>query len=582
MTTAEATTQDVLAKAPTGISGLDEITNGGLPRGRPTLICGSAGCGKTIFGLEFLVRGIEDHGENGVFVAFEEMPEDLYKNVASLGFDLRDLEARDKLVVDYIHVDRSQIAVAGSFNLEGLFLRLQSAVEGIGAKRVVVDTLETIFSGFDNPALLRDELRRLFRWFKERELTVIITAERGDGALTRQGLEEYVSDCVIMLDHRVTDQISTRRLRVVKYRGSVHGTNEYPFLIDERGISVLPLSSLGMEHEVSDERISTGVPRLDTMLEGKGYYRGSTVMVTGTAGSGKTSLANHLADATCRRGERCLYFAFEESPAQIMRNMRSIGLDLRPWVDKGLLRFQASRPSVHGLEMHLVQIMRQVREFKPSVVVVDPVSNLTAMGSTSDINSLLVRLIDYLKVLQVTAFFTSLTSGAAVSVEATEMGISSLIDTWLLVRDLESNGERNRGLYVLKSRGMAHSNQIREFQLTARGINLLDVYQGAAGVLTGSQRLSQEARERAEALALEQEIQAQQIEMERKRKAMEARIAALEAEMSAEEETLRRAIQIKKTRQERITEDRGDMARHRQADAGGNGHARAKEGSLRG
>ena len=582
MAIAEDITQDILRKAPTGISGLDEITNGGLPQGRPTLICGSAGCGKTIFGLEFLVRGIEEHGENGVFVAFEETPEDLFKNVSSLGFDLRDLEDSGRLVVDYIHVDRSQIAVAGSYNLEGLFLRLQSAVDSIGAKRVVVDTLETIFSGFDNPALLRDELRRLFRWFKDRELTVVITAERGEGQLTRQGLEEYVSDCVIMLDHRVSDQISTRRLRVVKYRGSVHGTNEYPFLIDERGISVLPLSSLGMDHEVSDERITTGVARLDAMLEGKGYYRGSTVMVTGTAGSGKTSLANHLADATCRRGERCIYFAFEESPGQIMRNMRSIGLDLRPWVDKGLLRFQSSRPSVYGLEMHLVQIMRQVREFGPTVVIVDPISNLTAMGTNADVNSLLVRLIDHLKSLQITAFFTSLTSGNAASPEATEVGISSLIDTWLLVRDLESNGERNRGLYVLKSRGMAHSNQIREFLLTPRGIQLLDVYQGTAGVLTGTQRINQEARERAEAQALEQEIQSQQLELERKRKAMEARVAALQAEMAAEEDALRRAILAKKTRQERMAEERKEMGLHRQADAASNGHALAAEGSLHG
>lgn len=567
---------ETLEKTLTGIQGLDEITHGGLPKGRPTLICGSAGCGKTLFGISFLVHGIQEFAEPGVFLAFEETPEDLARNVASLGYDLRELEGRDLLVVDYIHVDRSQIAVAGAYDLEGLFLRLQSAVDSIGAKRVVVDTLETIFSGFDNPALLREELRRLFRWFKERGLTVVITAERGDGALTRQGLEEYVSDCVIMLDHRVTDQISTRRLRVVKYRGSVHGTNEYPFLIDQDGISVLPLSSLGLDHAVSDERVSSGVPRLDAMLEGKGYYRGSTVMVSGTAGSGKTSLANHLADATCRRGEKVLYFAFEESPAQIMRNMRSIGLDLEPWVGKGLLRFQASRPSVYGLEMHLVHIMRQVREFRPSVVIVDPVSNLTAMGSSGDINSLLVRLMDYLKMLQITTFFTSLTAGGA-AVEATEVGISSLIDTWLLVRDLESSGERNRGLYVLKSRGMAHSNQIRELLLTSKGITLLDVYQGADGVLTGSLRLSQEARERAAALSLEQDIQAQELELARKRKAMEARVAALQAELAAEEESLRRGIQIKRSQQERLKLDRAELASLRQADSGSNGRQGAKE-----
>lgn len=572
-----ATAPDILLKTPSGIQGLDELTHGGLPQGRPTLICGGTGCGKTLFGLSFLVNGIRDFGEPGVFIAFEETADDLAKNVSSLGFDLHDLEARDLLTVDYIHVDKSQIAVAGAYDLEGLFLRLQTAVDSIGAKRVVVDTLETIFGAFDNPSLLRDELKRLFRWFKDRGLTVIITAERGEGTLTRQGFEEYVSDCVIMLDHRVNDQVSTRRIRIVKYRGSVHGTNEYPFLIDEEGISVLPLSSLSLDHEVSEERVSTGVERLDAMLEGRGYYRGTSVMVTGTAGSGKTSLANHLADATCRRGERVLYFAFEESPAQIKRNMLSIGLDLEPWVNEGLLRFQAARPSVHGLEMHLVHIMRLVRSFHPDVVILDPVTNLTSMSNASDVNSLLVRLIDFLKIRKITAFFTSLTPGGT-GKEATDMGISSLIDTWLLLRDLESSGERNRGLYVLKSRGMAHSNQIREFLLTDRGIDLLDVYQGPGGVLTGSQRLAQENRERAAALSLEQEVQAQEIEVARKRRAMEARIAALHAELACEEESLRRAIQIKKGQQERLRLDREQTADKRLDATEKNGRRTAMEG----
>jgi circadian clock protein KaiC len=558
--------ETLLEKAPTGIVGLDEITMGGLPRGRPTLVCGGAGCGKTMLAVEFLVRGILEYGEPGVFIAFEERPEDLAKNVASLGFNLKELEARGRLVVEYIHVEKSEMAVAGAYDLEGLFLTLQACIDSVGAKRIAIDTLETIFSGFDNQALLREELRRLFRWIKDRELTAVITAERGDGSLTRQGLEEYVSDCVLMLDHRIVDQVSTRRLRVVKYRGSTHGTNEYPFLIDEGGLSVLPVSSLSLDHPASRERVATGIPRLDAMLEGEGYYRGSTVLFSGTAGSGKTSLVNFFADAACRRGEKCLYCAFEESPNQIKRNMESLGLDMERWVREGRLKYHAARPTVYGLEMHLVKIHKLVREFSPDVVVLDPVTNLMAMGSTTEVNSMLVRLIDYLKSEGITALFTALTSGLQGSLEATEVGISSLIDTWLVLRDIESNGERNRGLYVIKSRGMAHSNQIREFVMTGEGLDLLDVYVGPAGLMTGSARLSQEARERAEALASEQEIETMQVRLERKRKAMEAQWASMQAEFQAEQEEAARFIAQKKAARERLREDRQDMGRLRKAD----------------
>jgi circadian clock protein KaiC len=555
-----------LAKAPTGISGLDEITLGGLPRGRPTLVCGGPGCGKTMFALEFLVRGILQFGEPGVFIAFEESPEDLAKNVASLGFDLKELEAEGKLVVEYIHVEKAEMAVAGAYDLEGLFLNLQACIEAVGAKRISIDTLETIFGGFDNQVLLREELHRLFRWLKERELTAVITAERGDGTLTRQGMEEYVSDCVLQLDHRIIDQVSTRRLRVVKYRGSVHGTNEYPFLIDEGGISVLPVSSMNLDHQASRERVSTGIPRLDTMLEGKGFYRGSTILVSGTAGSGKTSIANFFANAACGRGEKCLYLAFEESPNQIKRNMESLGLDMEQWVRQGLLKFRASRPTLYGLEMHLVAIHKLVREFGPDAVIIDPVTNLTTMGTTGEVNSMLVRLIDFLKSQGITAVFTGLTSGDANNLEATEVGISSLIDTWLVVRDIELNGERNRGLYVIKSRGMAHSNQIREFVLTNAGIDLLDVYVGPSGLLTGSSRLAMEAKDEAEALAAVQEIEAVQTRLEGKRKAMEAQWAAMQAEFQAEQDEADRLIRQKQTARERLARYRVEMGRKRKAD----------------
>ena len=555
-----------LPKAPTGIQGLDEITGGGLPRGRASLFCGSAGCGKTLFSMEFLVRGAMQYDEPGLFVAFEETAEELTQNVRSLGFDLNRLIAEKQLLVDFVRVERSEIEETGDYDLEGLFIRLGHAIDSIGAKRVVLDTIETLFSGLSNLAILRAELRRLFRWLKDKGVTAIITAERGEGTLTRHGLEEYVSDCVILLDHRVIDEISTRRLRVVKYRGSTHGTNEYPFLIDENGISVLPITSVGLQHAASNERIPSGIPRLDAMLGNEGYYRGSTVLVSGTAGSGKSSIAAHFAHASCQRGERCLYLAFEESPSQIVRNMRSIGVDLEPWVRKGLLRFHATRASMYGLEMHLATFHKLVREFQPRVFIIDPINNLAFASNRKDTSAMLTRLIDFLKMQGITALMTSMTSPE--SQETSDADISSLVDTWLLLRDIELSGERNRAMYVLKSRGMAHSNQIREFLLTDRGIDLTDVYLGAEGVLTGSARLSQEAREREEDLRRQQAVDGKQRELARKTEALEARITALRKEFDAEAEEARRVIGEEKAREEITRRNRERMGASRRADAG--------------
>jgi circadian clock protein KaiC len=554
-----------LSKAPTGIVGLDEITGGGFPRGRPTLVCGSAGCGKTLLAMEFLVRGLTQFGEPGVFMAFEETSEELTQNVRSLGFDLDDLAEQKKLAVDFVRVERNEIAETGEYDLEGLFVRLGYAIDSVGAKRVVLDTIETLFGGLSNFAIVRGELRRLFRWLKDKGVTAVITGESGDGTLTRHGLEEYVSDCVIQLDHRVTEQVSTRRLRIVKYRGTTHGTNEYPFLIDEDGISVLPVTSLGLQHEVSAERVSSGVPRLDTMLGGEGYFRGSTVLVSGTAGSGKTSLAAHFAAAACQRGERSLYLSFEESQAQLLRNMRSIGIDLEPWVKKGLLQFHASRASIHGLEMHLASIHKLVREFQPRVVIMDPVGSMVAAGTRRDATVMLTRLIDFLKIQEITALLTNLTSGDE-AVEKTDVDISSLVDTWLLLRDLELGGERNRVMYVLKSRGMAHSNQMREFLLTNRGVELQDVYIGAEGVLTGSARQAQEAKEKTAALLRQQEVEGKQRERERKREALEARIAAMRKDFEAEDEEAKRIIGQEHTSQQLVEQDREKMGRSRKSD----------------
>jgi circadian clock protein KaiC len=544
-----------LRKSRTGIRGLDEITFGGLPQGRPTLVCGGPGCGKTLLGMEFLIRGATQFNEPGVCLSFEETAEELSRNVASLGFDVDRLVASNKLSIDYIFIERGLIEETGEYDLEALFLRLGYAVDSIGAKRVLLDSIEALFAGLSNESLLRSELRRLFRWLKDKNLTAVITGERGEASLTRYGLEEYISDCVILLDNRVTDTVVTRRLRVVKYRGSTHGSNEYPFIIDNVGFSVLPVTSLELKHEASDDRISTGVPALDSMFGGEGYFRGSAVLICGTAGTGKTSLAAHFVNSACARGEKCVYFSFEESANQVIRNMRSIGIDLQRWINKGSLRFCATRPTTFGLEMHLVTMHSIINEFRPDIVVVDPLTALMRAGTTNETQSMLLRLIDFLKEQQITTLMTALTTGGPT--EQTEVNVSSLVDTWMLLRDLESGGERNRGLYVIKARGLSHSNQIREFLLTDHGVELRHVYLGIAGVLTGSARIAQEAQEARETLQAQQEAQRQRSVGERKRKAIEAQIAALQAELEAETQESKQFedeanLRMKQLGQERI------------------------------
>ena len=524
----------VIAKSPTGIDGLDEVTFGGLPQGRPTLLCGAAGCGKTLFAMTFLYNGAVAFNEPGVFIAFEEQPEDLIKNVGSLSYDIERLIEQNKIVVDHIHLDRNEIEEAGDYDLDGLFIRIGFAIDSIGAKRVVIDTIETLFGGLDNQAVLRSELRRLFEWLKSKGVTAIITGERGDGTLTRYGLEEYVADCVILLDNRVHDQLSTRRLRVVKYRGTAHGTNEYPFIIDQEGITVMPITSSGLAHDAWTERVSTGIADLDDMLEGQGYYKGSSILVSGMAGSGKSTVSAHFANSICQAGQCCIYFALEESPQQIVRNMRSVGLDLQQWVDRGLLRFSARRPNLYGLETHLASMHREVKEFDPAAVVVDPISALMGAGVAGDVHSMTLRLIDVLKSRGVTALFTNLGAGSA-ETATTEMQISSLTDTWLLLYNRETNGEHNRQLYLLKSRGMAHSNQVREFLMSAGGISLREVYVGPDGVLTGSARLAQEAKDRADRLLRTQEVERRTREIVRRRREIAAQIETLQAQLASEE-----------------------------------------------
>ncbi|MBD2521430.1 circadian clock protein KaiC [Nostoc sp. FACHB-133] len=555
-----------LAKCPTGIQGLDEITYGGLPQGRPVLLCGRAGCGKTLMAMEFLVRGATLFDEPGVFMAFEETSEELIQNVASLGWDVAELIKEKKIVIDHVQVERSQIQETGEYDLEALFIRLGYEIDAIAAKRVVIDTLEVLFGGLNNAAIVRAELRRLFLWLKTKGVTAIITSESGENSLTRHGLEEYVSDCVIRVEQRVSNELSTRWLQIIKYRGSRHGSNEYPFLIKEDGISVLPITSVGLDYPVTTQWIPSGIKRLDTMLGGQGFFRGSSILISGTVGTGKSSFCAHFADATCKRGEKCLYFAFEESPQQIIRNMRSIGINLETAVNKKLLKFQALRPTFYGLEMHLVNMLSTVNDFQPNAVILDPISNLTYGSSNIQMKSFMMRLIDYLKTKNITTIFTNLNEANSAFVEYTEIGISSLADTWILLRTVESNGERNRLIHVLKSRGMSHSNQVREFILTTEGLQLLDVYLGTEGVLTGTARIIQEAKDKSAAMARQQKIEQKQREIERKRLLTEAQVKAIQAQFEIEKKEIERLISLEKTQEQVLLEEQKQRLHLRQAD----------------
>ena len=554
-------------KTPTGITGLDEITEGGLPAGRPTLICGGPGCGKTLLSVEFIVRGAVEFNEPGVFVAFEEKVSELEMNVASIGFDLKQLQAEKKVKIDHVHIERSEIEETGEYDLDGLFIRLGYAIDSIGAKRVVLDTIENLFSSLNDQGILRAELRRLFSWLKDKCVTTVITGEQGESSLTRQGLEEYVSDCVILLEHRVINQISTRLMRIVKYRGSVHGTNEYPFLIDHEGFSVLPVTSLMLDSEVSSERISSGIPALDQMLEGKGFYKGSSILVSGTAGTGKTSIAASFANQACLDNKKCIYLAFEESPNQIVRNMKSIGFDLQKHVDTGFLEFHAFRPTLYGLEMHLVAIHKLVRKFKPEILILDPITNLITVGSVSEVKAMLIRLIDFLQQSQITVMFTALTLNNIVN-EQTDEGVSSLVDAWLLVRDIEYNGERNRGMYIMKSRGMKHSNQVREFVISDEGLSLVDVYLGPDGVMVGSAREAQMLQEATGVALHGHSVSRKDREILRKRKVLESKISSLQSEFESVEEELNKVYIEEELKKQILERNREEITKIRRGESG--------------
>jgi circadian clock protein KaiC len=554
-----------ISKSRTGIVGFDELTLGGLPTGRPTLVCGTAGCGKTLFASTFLVNGARDMDEPGVFVTFEERPSDIISNVRSLGFDVEQLVDQGKIYLEHISIDPSELEEIGDYDLEALFLRLELAIDQIGAKRIVLDTIESLFSAFTNPAILRAEIRRLFDWLKDKGLTTIITGERGDGSLTRQGLEEYVSDCVILLDHRVQNQISTRRLRIVKYRGTAHGTNEVPFLIDQDGFSVLPISSLGLSHKVSDERISSGVEDLDAMLSGNGFHRGTSILLSGVAGSGKSSLSASFVAAACERGQKAIYFSFEESVDQTVRNMKSIGRDLRKHIDAGLLHYVAARPTFYSLEMHLAVMLREIARVEPSIVVLDPISAFMGSGEPLEVQSMLLRMVDFLKSRGTTAVFTHLMHSQAGTTE-TDVGLSSLMDAWILLLNREIGGEFNRELYLLKARGLSHSNQVREFVMSDTGIKLLAPYIGDGRALTGSMRQSEEARARRNEVERRAEVARQAERIKHRRRKALAQIEALQAELDADEIELSKVTDAEEAYLEQSAMDQQQMEKSRRVD----------------
>lgn len=549
-----------LAKSPTGIRGFDDITGGGLPQDRTTLICGGPGSGKTLFAIEYLINGIQEFNEPGVLIAFEETRDDLIRNCASLGFDLAHLIEQGKLIIDEIVMDTHHAQQTGDYDLEGLFIRLEYAINKVNAKRIAIDTIEVIFDLLGNSARLRSELRRLFRWIKEKKVTTVITSESEKGLLTRHDIEPYVSDCVIFLDQRLQDQLARRRLRIVKYRGSLHGTDEYPFLIDQDGMSVLPITSVGLDYTSSEERVATGIAGLDKMLGGEGYFRGSTILVSGSSGTGKTSFAAHFANAACQRGEHCIYFTFEESASQILRNMRSIGIDLRPWMSGNLLQIHAIRPTMYNLEIHLAMMQKLIQDFQPETIVVDPVTSFDLIGNTTDISLLFTRLIDFCKMRGITTLVTSIITSSPGSV-IKETNLSSLVDTWISLQDIEVGGERNRVLYVLKSRGMKHSKQISEFEFSSDGIYLIDAYTDSEGMLTGSARLAREMRKELEELEFQQQIAIKRLKFENRQAALKAQIEALQAELRMESAELQLIEDQTARRNAVIQHQRNDLAR---------------------
>lgn len=557
-----------LPKSPTGIAGFDDITNGGLPTARTTLVCGGTGSCKTLFSMQFLVKGAIEFDEPGVFLSFEETKDELAQNVTSFGWDLPAMSEQKKIYLDHINIEKSEMEEVGDYSLQGLFLRIEAAVKAVNAKRIVIDTLEALFAAFTDENVIRAEIRRLFRWLKDKKLTAVITGEKGEKTFTRNGLEEYISDCVLFLDNRMIDQVCTRRLRIVKYRGTSHGTNEYPFILTDTGFSMFPITTLEMDYAIINERVSSGIDRLDTMLDGQGYFRGSSILISGTAGTGKTSFGASFAYAACSRNERVIYFSFEEAPSQIVRNMKSIGIDLKPAVEKGLLAFHSVRSTTYGLETHLAMMIDKINAFKPSIVVVDPISNFSSVSDLKDVKEVLTRIIDYMKSEGITALFTDL-SHSGTQEETTEAAISSLMDTWVLLRDIEIGGERNRGLYLLKSRGMAHSNQIREYLITKKGIDLVDAYIGPSGVLTGTARIVQEAKEDSELLIQKQKIERLKRELKRKEKLLKSRYEDIKTEFDSSKEDMEIAIAEEEARIKTMEKSKERLGHMRWKDGNG-------------
>ena len=460
-----------LPKSLTGIQGLDDITYGGIPQNRPTLLVGSIGTGKTIFAMEYIINGITMFNEPGVFMTFEEQTDELQINVTSMGYNLSKLIADNKIYLEHLHIDHREIQATGKYDIEGLFIRIEMAIEKVKAKRIVLDALDTLFIGLDSQ-ILRSEIKRLFFWLKEKKVTAIITSEVGDIFLTRLGFEEVVADCVIELNNRLNNQISTRRLRIVKYRGSYHSTNEYPFMIDHKGITIFPIISEAPQIIVSNERISSGIKQIDEMLDGRGFYVGSSILVSGSAGTGKSSIAASFIKDVCEKKGTALYCAFEEAPNQIKRNMASIGIFLEPYEKSGNLHFYYSRPTLQTLELHFIAIKKLIKQINPSVVILDPITNLMIENINSDIRTMLTRFVDYLKMEQITVLLTATLTVSSLELIQSNEGISSMVDTCIMIQEKNIIDSRRRTLYIMKSRGICNSKKEVEFIITSEGISI--------------------------------------------------------------------------------------------------------------
>ena len=542
----------------TGVKGLDDVLGGGIPQGHAMLLVGKPGTGKSILSMEYLLHGIELHKENGVYISFEESEKQIISNAASFGWKFEEMVKKNKLAISYIDMQPEQMRTVGDYDLSALILRVKGAIKKVNARRVVIDGINNLLSTFDDERIIRSDLLRLIREIKEVNATIFITGERGHDSWSKMGFEEYLADGLMHLDNRTDGNYQTREIQVVKCRGINHYTGKSPFIINSEGMSIRPLITADFDYKVLKSRVSTGIADIDNMLGGKGLYRGSTVYITGPSGAGKTSISSSFANGACSRGERALFLAFEESSDQIIRNMKSIGLSLDKWVNEKLLYFYTARATTNSLEGHLDNIMTMVREVEPTCVVLDPISAFRPIANENETKLMLIRLNDYLRARKITTVFTALSSDGEYS-EHADVQLSSIADTWIVVRIMDYKGERNNVMQLMKSRGMSHSRQMKEMYFTGNGLKLQNVYQGPEGVLTGAARIGQEKYEKLKEARNVIEIDKNRKKIERKKSLLEASIEALKHEYEEELEALHAAIEEAEEQNSKIKETRKEI-----------------------